>query len=150
MKIAVGSDMLMHTAQVAVRELEKLGHEVIAFGALIKEKAPWSEVALEVAEKVAVGDFDYGVLLCWTGTGVTMAANKVKGIRAALCTDVETVVGARAWNDANILCMSLRLTSEVMAAEMLKAWLETPASEEAEDVSCIAFLKQAEERYFNT
>ena len=144
MKIAVGSDMDMPVARIVVDELHKLDHEVAVFGALVSTPAPWPKVAIEVAERVASGSFDQAVLFCWTGTGICMAANKVKGIRAALCTDAETARGARQWNDANILCMSLRLTSEVVAKEILKAWFEAEPSQDEEDASCIAFLKEVD------
>ncbi len=85
----------------------------------------WAGVALRVAEKVSTGQCDQGVLFCWTGTGVSIAANKVPGVRAALCIDAETARGARRYNDANVLCLSLRLTSEAMAHEIVDAWFET-------------------------
>ena len=85
----------------------------------------WAGVALRVAEKVSTSQCDQGVLFCWTGTGVSIAANKVPGVRAALCIDAETARGARRYNDANVLCLSLRLTSEAMAHEILDAWFET-------------------------
>jgi len=146
MKIAVGSDMNMDVAHVVVEELRKRGHEVEVFGALIEEPAMWSKVAMEVAEKVATGTFDQAVLFCWTGTGISLAANKVKGIRAALCQDAETARGARMWNDANILAMSLRVMSEPVAREILDAWFEAEPSEDPVDVACLAFLEEAEER----
>ncbi len=138
----------MHVAQVVVDELQKMGHAVQCFGALVAEPAPWPKVALEVAEKVASGEFDQAVLFCWTGTGISLAANKVKGIRAALCHDAETAAGARKWNDANILCMGLRATSETVAKEMLQAWFSNGPSEDKEDLDCLVFLKRAEERLF--
>ena len=101
MKIAVGSDMKTHLTEVVVDDLKKRGHEVEAFGALIKTPALWSRVAVEVAEQVAAGNYAQAVLFCWTGTGISLAANKVRGIRAALCHDAETARGARKWNDAN-------------------------------------------------
>ncbi|MCB0518717.1 MAG: RpiB/LacA/LacB family sugar-phosphate isomerase [Lewinellaceae bacterium] len=146
MKIAIGSDMKMHVALVVVEELKKMGHDVTTFGALVKTPAPWPEVAIEVAEKTSAGKFDQAVLFCWTGTGISMAANKVKGIRAALCHDAETAAGARKWNDANILCMSLRATSEVVAKEILEAWFGNGPSEEKEDMDCLYFLKETEDR----
>jgi ribose 5-phosphate isomerase B len=90
MKIAIGSDMNTPVAQFVTEELKKRGHEVEVFGALLEEPAMWPKVALEVARKVADGSFDQAVLFCWTGTGISLAANKVKGIRAALCWDAET------------------------------------------------------------
>ena len=148
MKIAVGTDMKMHVAEAVVHELRNMGHEVEVFGALVTPEAPWSKVAVEVAVKVASGEFDQAVLFCWTGTGISLAANKVKGIRAALCHAAETAAGARKWNDANILCMSLRATSEGVAREMLEAWFKNDPSPDADDAACLAYLKEAEERFF--
>jgi ribose 5-phosphate isomerase B len=144
MKIAIGSDMNTPVAQFVTEELKKRGHEVEVFGALLEEPAMWPKVALEVARKVADGSFDQAVLFCWTGTGISLAANKVKGIRAALCWDAETARGARLWNDANILAMSLRYTSEAVAGEILDAWFANEPSTDAEDVKCLEFLAEAE------
>ena len=147
MKIAVGSDMKTRVTGTVVEDLRRRGHEVTVFGALVTEPAMWPKVAVEAAEKVASGEFDQAVLFCWTGTGISMAANKVPGIRAALCTDAETARGARMWNDANILAMSLRLVSEQVAKEILDAWFQAGPSRDAEDVACLAFLAEAEEKY---
>ena len=107
--------------------------EVVAHGALQEGEDPnWPIVAGRVAEDVAEGRCQQGVLLCWTGTGVSIAANKVPGIRAALCVDAETARGARLWNDANVLCMSLRLTSPQVASEILDAWFGVAAAESEE------------------
>ncbi len=144
MKIAVGSDMKTHLTDFVVRELRQRGHTVAVFGALLETPAMWSKVALDVAEKVAKKEFDQAVLFCWTGTGISLAANKVKGIRAALCQDAQTAEGARKWNDANILCMSLRSTSEQVAKEMLDAWFATGPSTDLEDVACLEYLAEAE------
>jgi ribose 5-phosphate isomerase B len=140
MKIAVGSDMNTHVPNAVVEELKKRGHEVDTYGALVEMPAMWSKVAIEVAEKVADGTYDQAVLFCWTGTGISLAANKVKGIRAALCQDAQTAAGARQWNDANILCMSIRTVSEAVAKEMLDAWFDHEPSTEAEDVACLEYL----------
>ncbi len=146
MRIAVGTDMDMHVARVVVEELRKMGHEVDEFGALVTQPAPWPKVAIEVAEKVASGEYDQAVLFCWTGTGISLAANKVKGIRCALCHDAQTAAGARKWNDANILAMSLRATSEVIAKEILEAWFSNGPSQDEEDQACLRWLAEAEER----
>ena len=148
MKIAVGTDMKMPLPKAVSKYLEEKGHEVEVFGAwLYKDKSePWPKVAIEVAEKVAAGQFDQAVLFCWTGTGISLAANKVKGIRAALCHDAQTAAGARKWNDANILCMSLRATSETIAEEILEAWFSNQPSEDQEDADCLIYLKEAEEK----
>ena len=144
MKIAVGSDMKTHVTDAVVEKLKEMGHTVALFGALTQPKAMWSKVAIDVAREVAEGTFEQGVLFCWTGTGISLAANKVKGIRAALCFDAETARGARKWNDANILAMSLRLVSEEVAKEMLEAWFASGPSEDQEDVACLEYLEKAE------
>ncbi|MCB0637274.1 MAG: RpiB/LacA/LacB family sugar-phosphate isomerase [Lewinella sp.] len=146
MRIAVGSDMHTPVSDVVVEDLRRRGHEVEVFGALVSTPAPWPRVAIEVAEKVAAGAFDQAVLFCWTGTGISIAANKVKGIRAALCQDAQTAAGARQWNDANILCMSLRATSEAVAKEILDAWFSHTVSTDEEDVDCLRWLAEAEGR----
>ncbi len=144
MKIAIGSDMKMHVAEVVVKELEKRGHEVSKFGALMKEPAPWPKVGFAVGEAVASKNCDQGILFCWTGTGVSIAANKVSGIRAALCNDAGTAEGARKWNDANVLVMSLRVVSEVIAKEILDSWFAADPSEEEDDVECFKILAEKE------
>ena len=146
MKIALGSDMNTNLAKFLAEELKKRGHEVDVYGALVATPAPWTKVAIEVAEKVAAGEYGQAVLCCWTGTGISMAANKVKGIRAALCGDARTAAGARRWNDANILCMSLRATSGEVAREMLEAWFANEPSTDEEDVACLRFLEEWESK----
>jgi ribose 5-phosphate isomerase B len=123
MKIAVGSDERTHLTDFVIDELRKRGMEVELHGPLRGEKLEWTDVAREVSERVSEGACDQGILFCWTGTGVSIAANKVPGIRAALCQDAKTAEGARKWNDANVLAMSLRATSPIVAAEILDAWL---------------------------
>jgi ribose 5-phosphate isomerase B len=147
MKLAVGSDERTHLTDSVVEELKKRGHQVELFGPLRGENELWPEVAQEVAERVAQGKADEGVLFCWTGTGVSMAANKVPGIRAALVHDAETAKGARLWNRANVLCMSLRATPEVVAKEILDAWFETPLGTDAVDVQCVEKVGEIEKKY---
>lgn len=147
MKLAVGSDERMHVTDAVVAELQKRGHAIELFGALCDEKAFWPQVALLVAEHVARGDVDEGILFCWTGTGVAIAANKVPGVRAALCHDAETAKGARLWNRANVLCLSLRATSEVIANEILDAWFATSLGTDAVDVECVATVGEIERKY---
>ena len=142
MKIAIGSDGKSHLTDVVIAEVKAAGHEVELFGALKADSFPWPKVAYDVAVGVASRKFDQAILFCWTGTGISMAANKVPGARAALCQDVETARGARVWNDANILALSMRAVSEEVAKEMLKVWFSTPASDQAEDKSCFALLKK--------
>ena len=123
MKIAVGSDERTYLTDFVVEELRGKGIEVELHGPLDGEKLEWTDVAERVSERVREGACDQGILFCWTGTGVSIAANKVPGIRAALCTDARTAEGARKWNDANVLALSLRSTSPVVAKEILDAWL---------------------------
>jgi ribose 5-phosphate isomerase B len=135
MKIALGSDERTHVTDFVEEELRRLGHEVEVIGPPAGEELQWVDVAERVARRVASGEAEQGVLFCWTGTGVSMTANKAPGIRAALCGDAETARGTRRWNDANVLCLSLRATSEVVAKEILDAWFETqPDASEAENI----------------
>lgn len=131
MKVIVGSDERTHLVDEVVRDLKQRGNEVLLVGPLAGDQALWVEVSRELGGHVATGEADTGVLFCWTGTGASIAANKVRGVRAALCTDAQTAAGARRWNDANVLVMSLRLTSPAVATEMLDAWFGA-APEDAE------------------
>jgi ribose 5-phosphate isomerase B len=123
MRIAFGTDERTALTETVVHELESGGHDVV----LCVEDEPWPDVGRQVGEAVAGGAADRGVVCCWTGTGVSIAANKVAGVRAALCTDAETARGARRWNDANVLAFGLRLTSPEVAKELLSAFLSTDA-----------------------
>ena len=133
MRIALGSDMAGELPKVIERWLRAHDHQVIRYGALAQgTDDAWPSVGREVAQAVARGEAQYGVLCCWTGTGVSIAANKVAGIRAALCGDAATAAGAREWNDANVLCLSLRATTGTMTEEMLEAWFAaTPTQDPA-------------------
>jgi ribose 5-phosphate isomerase B len=128
-KIAVGSDERTHLTEAVVEHLRRVGVDVELHGPLDDKPLDWVDVGREVGERVASGACQQGVLFCWTGTGVSIAANKVPGIRAALCGDAETAKGARRWNDANVLAMSLRSTPEAVAKEIVDAWLETGPDE---------------------
>lgn len=130
MRIAMCSDEVYPIHQAVRDELIRRGHEVVAFGSVrTGDEAPWAEVAREAAEAVARGDCDEGVFFCWTGTGISMAANKVPGVRAALCCDAETARGARVWNHANVLALSNRWVTSERALEIIDAWLATPADD---------------------
>lgn len=146
MRIAVGSDERTALTDFVVAELERRGHQVVLVGALMGIPTPWPEVGRGVGRTVASGQADEGVLFCWTGTGVSIAANKVPGVRAALCADAATARGARLWNHANVLVMSLRLTSPGVAQEMLEAWFSTPFGG-GEDAANVAKLGEMESRY---
>jgi ribose 5-phosphate isomerase B len=127
MKVVVGSDEKTGLTDAVRDELAQRGHEVVLVGPPADEPIEWAEVGQRVGEAVAKGEADTGVLFCWTGTGASIAANKVPGVRAALCTDAATAAGARKWNDANVLVMGLRLTSAEVARELLDAWFTTDA-----------------------
>jgi len=131
MNLAFGSDERTALTDAVLEDLVSRGHGVSCVGppgdSPGEAGKEWAQVGREVGEAVARGDADMGVLFCWTGTGASIAANKVPGIRAALCADAATAAGARRWNDANVLVMSLRLTSVEIAREMLDAWFATAA-----------------------
>jgi ribose 5-phosphate isomerase B len=132
----VGSDEKTGLTDVVGDELAQRGHEVVLVGLPAGEPVEWAEVGQRVGEAVAKGEADTGVLFCWTGTGASIAANKVPGVRAALCTDAATAAGARKWNDANVLVMGLRLTSPEVARELLDAWFGTePDPSEAGNIA---------------
>jgi ribose 5-phosphate isomerase B len=129
MRFVLGADEYDVILEVIEGELSRLGHDVVVVGAKPGSPSPWGSVALEIGRRVAAGEADQGVVCCYTGTGVSMAANKVAGVRAALCVDAETARGARQWNDANVLALSLRLTSPTVAKEIVRAWAGTPYGE---------------------
>ena len=147
MKIAIGSDEKCHLTDHVVAAVQEKGHEVSLFGPLKGEAEDWPNVARRVAEEVAGGQADEGILFCWTGTGVSLAANKVPGIRAALCDEAETARGARLWNDANVLCLSIRRTSEVKAKEILETWFSTAYSPNESDDRCLRQVEALEADY---
>jgi ribose 5-phosphate isomerase B len=143
MRIAVSTDLLEGAAEAVIEQLESRGHEVLRFGAYDPEaRADWAWGSEAAARAVAGGEADQGVVCCWTGTGASIAANKVPGVRAALCGDPETAEGARRWNDANVLALSLRVTSEPMLAEILDAWFAAAASSDASDAANIAHVDE--------
>jgi ribose 5-phosphate isomerase B len=136
MRVVLGSDERTGLTDAVQKDLEARGAEVVLVGPPAGENQEWAEVGRRVGEQVARGDADTGVLFCWTGTGASIAANKVRGVRAALCTDADTVAGARKWNDANVLVMGLRLTTAQVAHEMLDAWFATePDPGEARNIA---------------
>jgi len=146
MKIAIGSDEKNHLTDFVIEELKKKGFELELHGPLKGDDIQWAEVAEEVGESVSKSKCEQGILFCWTGTGVSMAANKVPGIRAALCFDAETARGARKWNDANILAMSLRLATPTIAKEIMDAWFTSTV--EDEEIPNIEKVSLIENKYF--
>lgn len=130
MKIAIGSDERTHLTEIVLAELKQRGHQIVTFGSLDENESEvdWPISSSKVALAVATHQADEGIVFCWTGTGASIAANKVSGIRAALCHDAETARGARIWNHANVLVLSLRATTDAIAKEILEAWFSTPYS----------------------
>jgi ribose 5-phosphate isomerase B len=138
MRIAVSADERTGIAEAVVEELRRRGHEPLVHGALEPaERDDWAWASEIAARDVAEGRADQGIVCCWTGTGASIAANKVGGVRAALCADAETARGARRWNDANVLAISLRSTSEALLEEILDAWFDGAPSDESDDVANI-------------
>ncbi|MEU9338481.1 RpiB/LacA/LacB family sugar-phosphate isomerase [Streptomyces sp. NPDC048290] len=145
MRISVSSDMDEPVARRLVVELRERGHEVLTHGALSPGADPaWAVCSEAAARDVARGAADQAVVCCWTGTGASIAANKVPGVRAALCADAATADGARRWNDANVLALSLRLTSGPLLTEILDAWFAGEVSTDAEDLDNIAHVRRAD------
>ena len=141
MRIAVAADERTGVADAVVEELRRRGHEPLLHGALSDaERDDWAWASEAAARDVAEGRADQGVVCCWTGTGASIAANKVAGIRAALCGDAQTADGARRWNDANVLALSLRTTSPALLGEILDAWFAGSASTEDDDRANVAHV----------
>jgi ribose 5-phosphate isomerase B len=145
MRIAVAADERVGIAEALVEELRKRGHEPIGHGALSDaERDDWAWASEAAARDVAEGRAEQAVVCCWTGTGASIAANKVPGIRAALCGDPQTAAGARKWNDANVLALSLRATSEAELEEILDAWFEGGPSDADDDRANVDHLAEIE------
>ena len=145
MRISVSSDMDEPVARALVAELRGRGHDVVPHGALRSGDDPrWAICSAAAARDVADGTSEQAVVCCWTGTGASIAANKVPGIRAALCADAQTAEGARRWNDANVLALSLRLTSEAALEEILDAWFAAGPSTDDDDAANIAHVGEIE------
>jgi ribose 5-phosphate isomerase B len=145
MRIAVSADELTGVAEALPEVLRRRGHEPVLHGAYSdRERADWAWASEAAARDVADGRAEQAIVACWTGTGASIAANKVQGVRAALCGDAQTADGARRWNDANVLALSLRATSQAELAEILDAWFGGGASDDPSDVENIAHLDEIE------
>src|SRR5215217_9782197 len=141
MNISVAADERTGVAEAVVEELRRRGHEPILHGALDDaERDDWAWASEAAARDVAEGRAEHGIVCCWTGTGASIAANKVQGVRAALCGDSATAEGARRWNDANVLALSLRSTSAAVLDEILDAWFAGAPSTDADDRANVAHL----------
>src|SRR3984893_8762484 len=145
-RVAVGSDMRHETADAVAAHLDGRGVEVVRCGAVDGPDTPWPDVAEAVGRLVALGVVEQAVLLGWAGAGVSIAANKIPGVRAALCGDPETARGARRWNDANVLALGLSTTDEPAATAIVDAWLDRYDVDPEEAVN-VARVAKLEERY---
>lgn len=147
MRIAVAVDELTGIADAVVDELRRRGHEPLLHGAFTDdERDDWAWASEAAARDVAEGRADLGVVCCWTGTGASIAANKVSGVRAALCVDAPTAAGARRWNDANVLALSLRSTSEAQLREIFDAWFSGERSDQPDDRANVAHIGELDAR----
>ncbi len=141
MRVSVSADEDVGVARAVLDELRARGHEAVPHGALADgERQDWAWASEAAARDVAEGRVDAGIVCCWTGTGASIAANKVPGVRAALCGDAATAAGARRWNDANVLALSLRSTSRAVLTEILDAWFAAVASDDAADRANVEHL----------
>ena len=147
MRISVAADERTGVADAMVTELLKRGHEPLLHGALVEsERDDWAWASEAAARDVAEGRAEQAIVCCWTGTGASIAANKVGGVRAALCLDAQTASGARKWNDANALALSLRATSEAELGEILDAWFGGEPSGEPDDTANVEHIAEIEDR----
>jgi ribose 5-phosphate isomerase B len=143
MRVSVAADERVGVAEAVVEELRRRGHAVTVHGALNDgERDDWAWASEAAARDVSSGDADQAIVCCWTGTGASIAANKVPGVRAALCGDAETARGARRWNDANVLALSLRTTSGPLLEEILDAWFAAEPSAEPDDTANIRHVDE--------
>jgi ribose 5-phosphate isomerase B len=143
MKVSVAADERVGVAETVVEELRSRGHDVSVHGALADgERDDWAWASEAAARDVVSGAADQAIVCCWTGTGASIAANKVPGVRAALCGDAETARGARRWNDANVLALSLRTTSAPLLEEILDAWFSGAPSDADDDVANIRHVDE--------
>jgi ribose 5-phosphate isomerase B len=143
MRIAIAADERTGVADDVVEQVRRRGHEPLLHGALSdSERDDWAWASEAAARDVAAGRAEQGIVCCWTGTGASIAANKVPGIRAALCGDAATANGARRWNDANVLALSLRATSAAVLEEILDAWFAGAPSAEEDDRANVAHIDE--------
>jgi ribose 5-phosphate isomerase B len=147
MLISLSADQMTGVANALVEELRRRGHEALVHGALSDgEREDWAWASEAAARDVAEGRAQQAIVCCWTGTGASIAANKVEGVRAALCLDSATADGARRWNDANVLALSLRTTSEAELREILDAWFAGRPSSDRADRANVEHLGDIERR----
>jgi len=140
MRIAYAADDENETTRAVISHLTSSGHEVVRVGT----SDTWPDLGAAVGRAVVSGDADYGVVMCWTGTGTAIAANKVPGVRAALAWEPWIARGARLWNDANVLALSLKRLAPPVAVEVVDAFLDTstPDPDEADNIARLAEIER--------
>lgn len=149
MKIAIACDhAALKLKNAVIEKLGKEGYEVEDFGIYEQKSVDYPDYALPVAEAVASGKADKGILICGTGIGMSIAANKVKGIRCALCSDTFSAHATREHNDANILAFGERVVGEGLAMDIVDTFLKTPFSGDDRHVKRIAKISAIEDKYF--
>ena len=127
MKVAVGSDHAgLPAKRKAIETLRELGCDIVDVGTDSEASSDYPDYAVDVAQRVARREVDMGILCCGTGIGMSMTANKVRGVRAAVCHNTYTCQMARRHNDANVLCMGGRVVDDATAAELVRIFLRTP------------------------
>lgn len=148
MRIAIGSDHAGYSLKTKfARYLEESGYDFRDFGVYSSERCDYPDIGLAVAEAVAGGEFDRGVLVCGSGVGMSITANKVPGIRAALCNDLITATFSRSHNDSNVLAVGERVVNPETAIEILRVWLSTEFSGEERHIRRIRKISDIEKRY---
>ena len=145
MKIAVSTDERTPLVDTVLDELEERGHDVIYFGPEGDDSVDWPVVTGQAVDLVTSGKADEGIVMCWTGTGASITANKIKGVRAALCRDSVTAKGARTWNHANVLALSLQSTDDTTLKEILDVWFATPYSSDKWNLQQIDRIRKLEQ-----
>jgi len=149
MKIAIGGDhAAVYMKKTIALELEALGHEVQDFGTHTSQAVDFPDYGLIVAEAVSDGSFDRGIIICGTGIGMSISANKVKGIRCALCSDVFSAKATRLHNDSNVLALGERTCGVGLALEIVRAWIDTPFSNDERHKKRVSKITAIEEKYF--
>ncbi|WP_281883198.1 ribose 5-phosphate isomerase B [Paenibacillus sp. YYML68] len=148
MKIAMGADHAGYRLKDVIKPfIEELGHEVIDYGCSCADSVDYPDYALQVCEKVVSGEADKGILICGTGIGMTIAANKVPGIRCALVHDLFSAKATREHNDSNVLSLGERVVGPGVAQEIVKIWLETEFSQGERHQNRVNKVKALEDKY---
>lgn len=147
MKIAIGNDHVgIELKAITIEFLKSLGHEVVDYGAQTTERTDYPIYGKKVGEEVAKGNVDCGILICGTGVGISLAANKVKGVRAVVCSEPYTAQLSKQHNNTNILAFGSRVVGSELAKMIIKAWLDAEF-EGGRHANRVNMLREIEEAY---